>query len=176
MQVIAFPRSDNNNNVELPPILQDFHMVGSGYDDSDPWQSLLIPKTSEGKKAVGGGAKMTFRHYVQDMAYAVLLEVPSSMAEAIKNALIAPVWDLSLGRKNCVPTEFIYQGTFDSDSKSEQQAFQLAEEKQRQLAFSVKQGVFEDNEIVTLNDIPVQFGLNKRYRDRQVTILYPEDK
>src|SRR5690625_2252213 len=36
------------------PLLRDFHMVGSGYDDKDPWQSLLIPKKSDGKKAVGG--------------------------------------------------------------------------------------------------------------------------
>ena len=32
--------------------LVDFQMVGSAYDDSDPWQTLLIPKTIEGKTSV----------------------------------------------------------------------------------------------------------------------------
>ncbi|MDA8138306.1 MAG: type I-E CRISPR-associated protein Cas5/CasD [Desulfobacteraceae bacterium] len=44
-------------------LLRDFHMVGSGYDDNHPWQTLHIPKTVEGKKAVGGGTKMTYRYY-----------------------------------------------------------------------------------------------------------------
>ena len=74
MQVHSFVRRGKTGGT-LPrePLLRDFHMVGSGYDDSDPWQSLLIPKTSDGKKAVGGGTKMTYRYYLQDHAFAVLL-------------------------------------------------------------------------------------------------------
>ena len=68
------------------PLLRDFHMVGAGYDDKDPWASLLIPKTSEGKKAVGGGTKMTYRYYLQDAAFAVALEVPGDKAESIAEA------------------------------------------------------------------------------------------
>ena len=55
MQVLAYPR-ESKQKITQAPILRDFHMVGSGYDDSDPWQKMLIPKTSEGKPAVGGGA------------------------------------------------------------------------------------------------------------------------
>ena len=87
------------------PLLRDFHMVGSGYDDQDPWQSLLIPKTSDGKKSVGGGAKMTYRYYLQDMAYAVALQGPQAELETLAEALKNPVWNLYLGRKNCVPTD-----------------------------------------------------------------------
>ncbi|MDO6750195.1 type I-E CRISPR-associated protein Cas5/CasD, partial [Gilvimarinus sp. 1_MG-2023] len=76
-----------------------------GYDNSDPWQSLLIPKTAEGKKAVGGGTKMTYRYYLQDSAFAVVLEVPENQAQALAEALQNPVWDLYLGRKTCAPTE-----------------------------------------------------------------------
>ena len=175
MQVLAFPRREGDKTPSLSPSLQDFQMVGSGYDEKDPWQSLLIPKTSQGKKAVGGGAKMTYRHYIQDMAYAVLLQVPDDIALAIADALVAPVWDLSLGRKNCVPTEFIYQGNYHSDTEGEQQARSIADEKDRALAFQVRQGVCEGDEVLTLNDVPLQFGESKRYRDRQVTVIYSEE-
>ncbi|EIA0806493.1 type I-E CRISPR-associated protein Cas5/CasD [Vibrio vulnificus] len=175
MQVLAFPKKAGDATPAMPLSLQDFHMVGSGYDEKDPWQSLLIPKTSQGKKAVGGGAKMTYRHYIQDMAYAVLLQVPEEIASAIADALVAPVWDLSLGRKSCVPTEFIYQGTYHSDTEGELQSRSLADEKDRALAFQVRQGAYEGGEVLTLNDVPLQFGENKRYRDRQVTVIYCQE-
>lgn len=173
MEVLAFARTQKDK-VTTPPLLQDFQMVGSGYDDKDPWQSLLIPKTSEGKKAVGGGTKMTYRFYIQDMAFAVMFQVPKNKADEIAQALIAPVWDLSLGRKNCVPTEFIYQGTFGSQTSAEEKANELALEKSRQSTFRVVQGVGDSGEILTLNDVPLQFGDHKRYRDRQVTVMQLE--
>ena len=109
--VISFTRDKQTvgsmTNLDREPLLRDFHMVGSGYDDQDPWQTLLIPKTSEGKKAVGGGSKMTYRYYLQDAAFAVVIEVPADEAEAIVQSLQSPTWDVYLGRKNCVPTDFI---------------------------------------------------------------------
>ncbi|ATO34360.1 CRISPR-associated protein, Cse3 family [Dickeya dianthicola RNS04.9] len=145
-------------------------MVGSGYDDSDPWQSLLIPKTSDGKKAVGGGTKMTYRYYLQDSVFAVVLEVPQTQAELLSDALQNPVWDLYLGRKNCVPTELIYQGLFADADDAWQQAQTVAENKQRLPSYAVIEGE-GDGDIITLNDVPVQFGQHKRYRDRRVTLV-----
>ncbi|MAD44148.1 MAG: type I-E CRISPR-associated protein Cas5/CasD [Oceanospirillaceae bacterium] len=173
MEVRAYARIDRKGKPAMrKPALRDFHMVGSGYDDADPWQNLLIPKTSEGKKAVGGGTKMTYRYYLQDTAFAVALKVTAAQAVSLEEALCNPVWTLYLGRKNCVPTELIFQGLFDSAEALWQQAEQLAAFKQRQLSFSVVERE-EDGEVLTLNDVPVQFGLNKRYRDRRVTLLEP---
>ncbi|WP_101103449.1 type I-E CRISPR-associated protein Cas5/CasD [Macromonas bipunctata] len=170
MQVAAYVRQDAKGQ-PLPrlPLLQDFHMVGSGYDDQDPWQTLLIPKTSEGKKAVGGGSKMTYRYYLQDMAYAVALQAPAPLAASAVAALQAPVWDLYLGRKNCVPTEFIFQGVYDDSAAALAAGQQLAASKQRTLAMRVLQGE-HDGEVLTLNDVPLQFGEHKKYRDRRVTV------
>lgn len=174
MQVEAFvPRDARNVPLHRLPLLRDFHMVGSGYDDADPWQNLLIPKTSEGKKAVGGGTKMTYRYYLQDMAFAVAIEVPIDEAESIADVLKAPVWDLYLGRKNCVPTELVFQGLHASSDEALAAGRALAAVKQRALAFAVKQGEHE-GEVLTLNDVPLQFGADKRYRDRRVTVLQPE--
>lgn len=170
MQVVGYVPQDRRG-LPLPrqPLLRDFQMVGSGYDDQDPWQNLLIPKTSEGKKAVGGGTKMTYRYYLQDMAYAVILQAPAEQVEAVAEALVKPVWDLYLGRKNCVPTEFIFQGCFDSIEPAAEAGAALAVEKRRAFALRVLQGEHE-GEVLTLNDVPLQFGPHKKYRDRQVTV------
>lgn len=171
MEVRAFVRTNVDGQPLLrEPALCDFQMVGSGYDDSDPWQSLLIPKTSDGKKAVGGGTKMTYRYYLQDSVFAVVLEVPHEQSDALAEALQNPVWDLFLGRKNCVPTELIYQGLFDSAESAWQQANLLAESKQRVHSYSVVEGE-QDGEVITLNDVPIQFGQSKKYRDRRVTLV-----
>lgn len=157
------------------PLLRDFHMVGSGYDDLDPWANLLIPKTSEGKKAVGGGTKMTYRYYLQDAAFAVVLEVPTDKASTIAEALQNPAWDIYLGRKNCVPTDFIYRGTFINEGLALKQANSIAMEKQRTEDFRVLHGALDEgeaDEIFTINDVPVQFGIDKHYRDRQVSLIY----
>lgn len=174
MQVEAFVRQDHTGR-PLPrqPLLRDFHMVGSGYDDSDPWQSLLIPKTSEGKKAVGGGTKMTYRYYVQDMAYAVAMEAPAEQVDATVAALKAPVWDVYLGRKNCVPTEFIFHGVHASAEAALAAGRELAAAKLRSLTLRVLQGD-ADGEVLTLNDVPEQFGPDKRYRDRRITVQRAE--
>ncbi|MCK2126367.1 type I-E CRISPR-associated protein Cas5/CasD [Thauera aromatica] len=170
MQVEGYvPQDKRGQPLPRQPLLRDFHMVGSGYDDQDPWQNLLIPKTSEGKKAVGGGTKMTFRYYLQDMAYAVALQAPAALIEAAVDALLAPAWDLYLGRKNCVPSEFIYQGRFDTAEQALAAGKALAAEKKRAFALRVLQGAHE-GEVLALNDVPLQFGSHKKYRDRQVTV------
>lgn len=172
--VLSFVRSRDNGGepikIDREPLLRDFHMVGSGYDDKDPWTSLLIPKTSEGKKAVGGGAKMTYRHYLQDARFAVLLQVPGDKAQAIAEALQNPTWDVYLGRKNCVPTDFIFRGIYADEGEASNQALAIATEKKLLEDFRVLNGSHE-GETITLNDVPIQFGEHKRYRDRQVTLV-----
>ncbi|MBN6741231.1 type I-E CRISPR-associated protein Cas5/CasD [Acidithiobacillus sp. MC6.1] len=171
--VRATQTADGAIKQDREPLLRDFHMVGSGYDDQDPWASLLIPKTSDGKRAVGGGTKMTYRYYLQDAAFAVVLEVPADRSDTIAYALQNPAWDVYLGRKNCVPTDFIYRSTFDSETAALTQAVLIASKKGRVEDFRVTQGAMADaDEVFALNDVPVQFGEDKRYRDRQVSLIY----
>jgi CRISPR system Cascade subunit CasD len=173
MRVAAYAPADREGQPRPRlPLLCDFHMVGSGYDKNDLWQNMLIPKKSDGSTAVGGGAKLTYRYYVQDMAFAVALEVPPTRLEEFAAALQNPVWDLYLGRKNCAPTEFIYQGQYNVAEEALNQAGELARNspRPRSLSFQVIQGA-GDGEIITLNDVPVQFGRRKLYRDRLVTVL-----
>ncbi|MCK9582530.1 MAG: type I-E CRISPR-associated protein Cas5/CasD [Endomicrobiales bacterium] len=160
------------NKVDREPLLRDFHMVGSGYNDDNPWESLLIPKTSEGKKAVGGGTKITYRYYLQDAKFAVVMEVPALRSDEFAEALQHPIYDLYLGRKNCVPTDFIFHGIFETQEVALHNAEMLAHEKGLLIEdFRVVDGEDENGDSITLNDIPVQFGEVKRYRDRRVTVI-----
>lgn len=169
------PQDEQGRPVARLPMLRDFHMVGSGYDQADPWQTLLIPKKSDGGKAVGGGTKMTFRYYLQDMAFAVALQGPKDELQELQAALRSPVWDLYLGRKNCVPTEMIEQGVHASIEAALEYADRLALDDERLVkraaAFRVMQGEHSEGKVMTLNDVPVQFGPYKRYCDRRVTFV-----
>lgn len=154
-----------------PPLLTDFQMVGSGYDESLAWQSLMVPKTAEGKKPVGSGAKMTYRHYLQDMAFACALELPEDESLALSEALKRPVWELSLGRRNCPPSDIVGRGLFPAEADALAAADALASRKGREAVLTVRDGAHDDgDEVWTLRDVPICFGTVKRYRERQVTL------
>jgi CRISPR system Cascade subunit CasD len=89
------------------------------------------------------------------------------------DALKSPVWDLYLGRKNCVPTDFIFRGVFQSAEEALHMGSEIAMEKSKAFSFKVLQGE-HDGELLTLNDVPLQFGVEKKYRDRQVTVQLTE--
>jgi len=169
--VLSFVKKNyKDEKTDRLPLLRDFHMVGSGYNDKDPWTKLLIPKTADGKKAVGGGAKMTYRYYLQDATFAVILEVPTDKADLIADTLQAPVWDLFLGRKSCVPTDLVYRGNFENAENAIIEAEKIASEKDLLHDFKVLDGEHE-GEVLTLTDVPVCFGEKKIYRDRRVTVV-----
>ncbi|MBC8286427.1 MAG: type I-E CRISPR-associated protein Cas5/CasD [Nitrospinae bacterium] len=182
--VVSYTRTQKSKGeapqkVDREPLLRDFHMVGSGYDDANPWERLLVPKKSDGstpgRRPDGGyaGAKMTYRYYLQEARFAVVLEVPAELAESFADAMQNPVYDLYLGRKNCVPTDFIYRGVFENEEAALQRADEIAQEKGLMIEdFRVVDGEQSDNgDAMTLNDVPVQFGEMKRYRDRRVTVI-----
>lgn len=169
--VEAYTRISDNSTVNTP-LLCDFQMVGSGYEMHDPWQDMLVPKTSEGKRPVGAGTKMTYRYYLQDMAFACALEVPEESAKGLANDLLAPVWSISLGRKCCTPTENVFQGIYQETETALAKAGCIAADKQRHRIFTVRDGANPtDGDVITLNDVPIRFGPHKLYHDRQVTIV-----
>lgn len=173
--VRAYARRDRWNNVVRQPLLVDFHMVGSGYDVKDAWQNMLVPKTSDGKKPVGTGAKMTYRQYLQDMAFACALEMPEDEAQAMAEALAQPVWEMSLGRRNCPPSDIIGRGVFADMASAWQMAEDIASGKNRCLVLEVRDGkVAEADEVWTIRDVPLCFGPYKQYQDRQVSLVVPE--
>lgn len=172
------------------PLLHDFQMIGAGYNEKDSWENFLIPKKADGSAPVGGGTKLTHRYYLQNAVFAVLLEVPADIAGQTADALQNPVYPVYLGRRCCVPTDFIYQGLYDSMEAAEAVAMKKAAEKalMRNEAehkpdkwqlfedFRVEDGESEDGDVFTLNDVPVQFGTQKKYKDRRVTKIVKREE
>lgn len=169
----VFQISSNRDN----PILTDFHMVGNGYDDSDPWQTLLIPKTNLGKKAVGGGAKITYRQYLQDVHFAVFFEIPAEWENSVKSALINPVWDIYFGRKSCAPAEPVFYGIYQTEQCAHERLMQDLQFRSDQsghsfaINLSVKDCNAEDPHAILLYDVPLSFGSHKRYKSRFVQVI-----
>ena len=153
--------------------LEDFHMVGSGYDEKNPWEFLLIPKTVERKKAQNSpGTKMTYRYYLQDRAFGVVLAASAEQAVVLAKALQNPVWDLYLGRKSCVPTDIIYRGTFADEIQASATLNEIARSKGLAKHSEVMDGKYPDQgDVIVLNDVPVSFGQRKIYTQRYVTIV-----
>lgn len=165
--------SYNHMKNKKPVRLRDFHMVGSGYNTKDKWQNLMIPKKSDGTSAVGGGSKLTYRYYLQDMAFGVIFELPKDdeLREKIVTSIQSPIWDTFLGRKNCVPTEFLYQGVFDNLEDIETQFKELSNKKNYIESFRVFDKEVENSEKVNVNDVPVDFGIHKKYELRSIYIV-----
>ena len=155
--------------------LRDYHMVGNGYDKTQKWESLHIPRTKKGDVAVGGGAKQTYRYYLQNKKFAVILGFEDDLAEKFAASLQAPVFDLYLGRKCCVPTDFIYRGVFDSENETRAAMLKLAEDKKLKPAKMLRQVEISPDALLDdaffLSDVPLEFGLTKRYADRCVQIV-----
>ena len=169
MTVLSF--ADKPYSPQEP--LRDFQTVGNGYDAKDSFQNLFIPKTSEGKAAVGGGSKITYRYYLQDALFAVILEMNPELCEQTAQALQAPKYFTSLGRRSCPPSEWIYQGSFSTLDDAEMKAKDLAKTKSKFCVQKVIEGNHPElyGEVLTLKDVPVRFGVYKQYSERYVTVL-----
>lgn len=149
----------------------DFQTVGNGFS-SDKWQSLMVPRKRNGGKAVGGGSKLTYRHYLQNASFAVIAEIPDDLENDIVMGLQNPVWPIFLGRKSCVPSKPVYQGVYESYSDA------LAEKDNRKCdgdyeeLFRVVDGSLPDEgDVVVLHDVPLSFGQVKKYDARYVTVI-----
>lgn len=151
-----------------PGKLRDFHMVGNGFDKSDKWQSQMIPRKTDGTVAVGGGARLTYRYYLQDKTFAVLIAFPDDLADKFAAALADPVYDLYLGRKCCAPTAMVFQGKFASEDEAMQKIRALAENDALTPVLRIREIPRQEADARLLNDVPVAFGQHKVYRDRWV--------
>lgn len=173
---ISFSKQENEEF-----ILTDFQTVGNGYaSDKDLWMSNMIPKKRDGGAASGlsenAGSKLTYRQYLQDSFFGVVQEVSEDLCLEIEQGLVNPVWPVYLGRRCCIPTYPIYQGTFDSWECALARVFAIAHEKGLREKERLVEGLREDAyDSFFIMDVPVVFGKSKRYRDRLVSILRPKE-
>jgi len=96
MTAIAIPRKWTKKEFPVRR-LQDYHTVKD-------------TKTADGKVK---DCHITYRQYLTDASFGVLLEGPSSFLRPIAEALQDPVWGVWLGRKTCIPTAPVLAGVKD---------------------------------------------------------------
>lgn len=144
--------------------LRDFHMIGSAYNERDSWEKLNIPQKANGSY----GNEMTYRYFLQDASFIALLELEDDLAEKFAEALQHPVFDLYLGRKCCAPSSRIFQGCVTSKEEALDIVRNVADGWELKPTLRVTEVAQKEDYCTLLNDVPVEFGRHKRYRDRWV--------
>ena len=164
------------HDYNIIPTLVDYQVVGNGYDSKDKWEKYMIPRKRDCSFAVGGGTKLTYRHYLLNAIFAVIVQIPKDLKNEIMEALICPVWPIFLGRKTCVPSSPVFRGVFDTYEQAESSLVGLKDDNQLVERFRV----YDDNlpdfgDVVVLHDVPLCFGEEKKYTSRYVTIVNTRD-
>lgn len=142
MQAIAMPRKGVKK--ELPVRrLQDYHTIQN-------------TKTAEGKNK---DCHITYRQYLNDASFGILLRGESALLKQIADALINPVWGIWLGRKTCIPSAPVFVGLKDNQDA----ALRLLIGDKPLESFTRQEEVQTFNEgRDTLPDSPVSFATARR--------------
>ena len=113
MTAIAIPRSGVKWDLPVRRLL-DYHTVGGGYDPKEPGErGCITVSAGNGKPRQKGGRSLpvlTYRQYLADASFGVLLEGASPLLKQIADALEDPIWGIWLGRKTCIPSTPVFAG------------------------------------------------------------------
>ncbi len=163
--------------------MQDYHTISAGYDRNDPWEKLFISpiaeKTDKGKNKLKSEDKqtiLTYRQYLNDAEFMVILSGNSDFLTELAKKLENPVWGVWLGRKNCIPTAPVFAGLFDSEQEIIENC--LWGKPFESFTRQVEVEKFEDGND-SLMDQPLNFatpGKRPSYNPRRVKFLEPESK
>ncbi len=156
MTAIALPRirsiKDKSWQVNVRRI-EDFHTV----------ENTKTASGSPSKHAV-----MTYRQYLCDADFVVLLQVSEKVADKLAKNLSDPQWGVWLGRKSCIPSSPVFAGVFNSVDDicvTLLNAKTLDDFTYQQEVLSFSEGTD------TLMDVPLDYAIDKRERgQRRVTI------
>lgn len=96
-----------------PSMITDYNTVGGGYDAKKEPQN--IPQTADGKT---GLTVQTYRDYLQEARFGVLVRGEDALLEELSTALNDPKWGIWLGRKSCIPASVVPQGIFSTDEEA----------------------------------------------------------
>lgn len=123
-------------------VLIDFHTVSNTY----------TVKVEENKNCM-----LTYRQYLQDAKFYILIEAEDNIVNQLEIAVKNPVYGGWLGRKNCIPTSPIFNGVFDT--------VDLAKEKNK-LTGLVSYSENKNGDLL-ITDTPLSFS-NRKFSSRNV--------
>lgn len=152
MTAIALPRTRTIGKKTWPinvRRIEDFHTVEK-------------TKTAGGK--LSSNAVLTYRQYLCDADFLVILEVDADVADDLKEKLSNPDWGIWLGRKACIPSAPVFAGIF---ANMDEVSSNLLEGKPLS-CFTYQQEVksFEQG-TDTLMDNPIDYAIDKRERSQR---------
>ena len=142
MTAIAIPRK-NGQRLTSVHRLQDYHTVQN-------------TKTADGKMK---DCHITYRQYLTDAAFGILLEGNPSLLKGLSAALDNPKWGLWLGRKSCIPSAPVLAGL--RDSREEALKLLLGDVPLNSLTRQEEVDSFAEGQD-SLPDQPVSFATNRR--------------
>jgi CRISPR system Cascade subunit CasD len=167
---IGVPRDDRAAIAELASLrltvfklkdgtlLTDYHTVGGGWEKDKRCRLVSVEGQPQHLAAV------THRQYLVGADYVAVLEGTSEIIKRCSQALLRPKNILSLGRKSCLPSEFILEAVFDNEKDA--------------VSHLESMGVTDGTEFVEdadsesatdfPMDVPVAFGSSGEYRRRFV--------
>ena len=175
VETLELPRWLTNEKTkkrkEIPSSrLVDYHTVGGGYDKDVPSQKPHIPRKADGKP---GGTVQSYREYLLDARFGILVSGDDDLVERCHKALENPKWGVWFGRKCCVPASPIDQGIFTERSQAVEKLCSLAGCNKPQRVVRDAASYADGEE--TRMDIPVTFERSRRgtgdeYRPRRIII------
>lgn len=133
----------------------------------DDFHTVENTKTATGKK--NSNAVITYRQYLCDADFYVLLEIEESIAVDLGNMLSDPVWGVWLGRKSCIPSVPVFAGLFnDIDDFSDSL---LDGKSLNHFTYQKEVRSFEEGTDSFL-DIPFDYAVDKRERGQRRVKIY----
>ena len=112
---------------------------------------------------------MTYRQYLCDADFMVLLQLSEEVVYKLAEVLADPLWGIWLGRKNCIPSTPVFAGIFNtvddvSNSLLDGKVLDAFTYQQEVLSFS------EGND--TLMDVPLDYAIDKRERGQRRVVIH----
>lgn len=154
----------------------DFHTVGAGYDNLPEKERILhqLPTADRGQPSkrskspkIPHKVAVTYREYLYDYRFEVILWGDSSLIEECAKAMCDGVWGGTLGRKNCLPTRPIFTCTCDTVDQVKKYLGDNGFTDKNKVQCEIDNGVTEDYELI--QDVPTCFGNKRADRMRRVT-------
>lgn len=144
MLAIAIPRSRESSDKTFPVRrITDYHTVQN-------------TKTAEGKPK---NTHLTFRQYLCDASFGVVLSGEHKLLEEVSAALDDPIWGVWLGRKACIPAAPVFAGVFASEKEALLRL--IGESSLDEFTYQREVETFEAG-VDTLPDHPLSFDIGNR--------------
>jgi CRISPR system Cascade subunit CasD len=171
MTSIAIPRQVDEEDLSVRR-LQDYHTVGGGYDPDNPAERHCIAVTAKDRKPKTRDKQtvITYRQYLNDAYFGVLLEGDADLLGKLAAAFADPKWGVWLGRKTCVPSAPVlagFKGNWDNvldlvkESREDAIHLLIGEKPLELFTRQVELDNFADGRD-TLPDAPVSFATELR--------------